>query len=69
MSRLEVDGGGWSWVHGLVIPFFKTQNIAFFASIFISLLRMTNLFQHSKIGIEAIFAVSITSASLNRLIG
>ena len=65
MSWLEVDGGGWRCVHGLVIHFFKTQNIAFFASNFISLLRMTNLFLHSKIGIGAIFAVSITSASLN----
>ena len=27
MSWVEVDGAGWRWVHGLVIPFQKTDRL------------------------------------------
>ena len=32
MSRVEVDGAGWRWVHGLVIPFplYITKTSLFF---------------------------------------
>ena len=27
MSWVEVDGAGWRWVHGLVIPFIKVRSL------------------------------------------
>ena len=34
MSRVEVDGAGWRWLHGLVIPVFRTMPKTYMMELF-----------------------------------